>query len=118
MMTLTLFGISNCDTVKKARAWLETRDVPYAFHDFKKLGVPADRLEGWVQAVGWESLFNRRGTTFRGLMEAEKADLDRAKAMELMSAHPSLIKRPVVTANDGRVTVGFSEETFAGTWGQ
>ena len=115
-MALTLFGIPNCDTVKKARAWLDGQGFTHLFHDFKKRGVPADQLGEWVQAVGWEALLNRRGTTFRGLSEDDKAHIDHAKAVELMLAHPSLIKRPVVVADDGKVTVGFSEAAYADTF--
>lgn len=114
---VTLHGIPNCDTVKKARAWLEARGIAYDFHDFKKRGVDAAMLERWAAVVGWEALLNRRGTTFRGLDEVDKADIDRAKALGLMAAHPSLIKRPVVTDASGNVTVGFSDRSFADQWG-
>ncbi len=113
---ITLSGIPNCDTVKKARTWLDGRGVDYRFHDFKKEGVTAAELEKWADAAGWEVLLNKRGTTFRGLSDADKEDIDRAKAIRLMEAHPSLIKRPVVS--DGtRVTVGFSDASFADNWG-
>ncbi len=116
MGMITLYGIPNCDTVKKARTWLGARGIAYQFHDFKKLGVTAELLSAWADAVGWELLLNRRGTTFRGLDDADKADIDRAKALRLMEAHTSLIKRPVVADGSGKVTVGFSEGQFAGTW--
>lgn len=105
-MTLEFYGIPNCDTVKKARAWLEGRGTAYAFHDYKKEGADPARLAAWSDAAGWEALLNRRGTTFRALPEADKADIDRAKALRLMAAHPSLIKRPVVE-HPGGLLVGF-----------
>ena len=114
---LTLHGIPNCDTVKKARAWLDARGVGYRFHDFKKLGAPAEMIGRWADAVGWEALLNRRGTTFRGLSEADKTEIDCAKALRLMEAQPSLIKRPVVEDEAGKVTVGFSEAQFDSEWG-
>ena len=100
------YGIPNCDTVKKARVWLEQRGIEYAFHDYKKEGADPARLESWSDAAGWETLLNRRGTTFRGLPDADKADIDRTKAMRLMEASPSLIKRPVVE-HPGGLLVGF-----------
>ena len=114
---ITLYGIPNCDTVKKARAWLDGQGVDYRFHDFKKLGAPAALLERWAEAVSWEALLNRRGTTFRGLADADKTGLDKAKALSLMEAHPSLIKRPVIADDEGKVTVGFSEAQLAADWG-
>ena len=105
---IDLYGIPNCDTVKKARAWLDERGVAYRFHDFKKEPPSADQLSRWAQAVGWEVLLNRRGTTFRGLDEADKADLNEAKALRLIAASPSLIKRPVIE-RDGAITVGWSD---------
>ena len=110
---ITLYGIPNCDTVKKARAWLDGHGVDYRFHDFKKLGAPAELLQRWADAVGWETLLNRRGTTFRKLAEADKVDIDEVKALRLMEAQPSLIKRPVIAEDHGKVTVGFSEAQFA-----
>lgn len=110
-MTIHLYGIPNCDTVKKARAWLDARGIGYTFHDYKKEGADPARLESWSDAVGWEAVLNRRGTTFRALSEADKADIDRAKAIRLMQAHPSLIKRPVVEY-DGDVLVGFDPEAW------
>lgn len=114
---LTLHGIPNCDTVKKAWAWLDGRGVDYRFRDFKKEPLGADELARWAGAVGWEALLNRRGTTFRALSEADKAAIDRDRALRLMELHPSLIKRPVVTGADGRVTVGFAPEQFERDWG-
>jgi len=105
-MSLHLYGISNCDTVKKARAWLDERGSQYAFHDYKKEGADPAKLEHWSDAAGWEALLNRRGTTFRALSDDDKADIDRGKAIGLMQAHPSLIKRPVVE-HPGGVLVGF-----------
>ncbi|RYF46161.1 MAG: ArsC family reductase [Comamonadaceae bacterium] len=108
---ITLYGIPNCDTVKKARAWLADQGVDYRFHDFKKQGVPADRLAGWVAAVGWERLVNRQGTTWRKLDAASQAAVqDAASASALMQANASVIKRPVVEwagSADEQVSVGF-----------
>ena len=104
---ITLYGIPNCDTVKKARAWLSEHGVAYAFHDFKKQGVPAAELNNWLSAAGWEILLNRKGTTWRKLDEAARAAVvDAASAKDLMLAQSSVIKRPVVQWADG-VTVGF-----------
>jgi len=105
-VTVALYGIPNCDTVKKARAWLDQRGVAYEFHDYKKEGADAGKLAQWSDAAGWETLLNRRGTTFRALYDADKADIDRAKAIRLMQAHPSLIKRPVAE-HGGGLLVGF-----------
>jgi Spx/MgsR family transcriptional regulator len=106
-MEPTLYGIPNCDTVKKARAWLDAQGVPHRFHDFKKAGVPADHLAGWMRDVGWERLLNRQGTTWRKLDPALQAQAsDAAGAAALMLAQPSVIKRPVVEW-PGRTTVGF-----------
>ena len=104
---ITLYGISNCDTVKKARAWLIEHEQAYEFHDFKKSGVPPQQLTHWVHAVGWEKLVNRQGTTWRKLSTEEQAAAhDAPSAQALMLAHPSVIKRPVVNWGDG-ITVGF-----------
>ena len=103
---IRFYGIPNCDTVKKARAWLDLRGIGYTFHDYKKEGADPARLAAWSDAAGWEALLNRRGTTFRALSEADKADIDRARALRLMAAHPSLIKRPVVE-HAGGLLVGF-----------
>jgi len=100
------YGIPNCDTVKKARTWLETQGIGYTFHDYKKEGANPAKLEKWVAEKGWEVVLNRRGTTFRALSEADKADIDAAKAVRLMAAHPSTIKRPVVE-HPGGLLVGF-----------
>ena len=106
--TPTLHGIPNCDTVKRARAWMAEHGVACSFHDFAKAGVPADRLQAWVDACGWEALLNRKGTTWRKLDEARRAAVvDAASASAVMRAHPSCIKRPVVDWPDGRISVGF-----------
>ena len=110
----TLYGIPNCDTVKRARAWLAGQGADAAFHDFKKAGVPVDRIDGWIAAVGWERLLNRQGTTWRKLDDATKAAVvDAASARALMLAQPSVIKRPVVAWPDGAITVGFDAEDFS-----
>jgi Spx/MgsR family transcriptional regulator len=111
-MTITLHGIPNCDTVKKARAWLAERGVAYAFRDYKKVPPTGEELSVWVKDAGWEALLNKAGTTFRKLPDAERADLDEAKAIAIMVAHPSTIRRPVVTGA-GPLIVGFKPETWA-----
>ena len=111
-MLPTLYGIPNCDTVKKARVWLDQNGVAYAFHDYKKAGIDRATLEDWVAAHGWEIVLNRAGTTFRALPPGAKADLDAGKAVALMLAQPSMIKRPVLEV-DGRTTVGFRPEVYA-----
>lgn len=116
MSTTVLHGIPNCDTVKRARAWLTEQGRPYDFHDFKKAGVPDGEagLDGWIAAVGWERLVNRQGTTWRKLDEAVRAAVvDAASARALMLAQPSVIKRPVVRWADGTLTVGFDAAEFA-----
>ena len=112
-MSLQFYGIPNCDTVKKARAWLDARGIGYVFHDYKKEGADLLKLSAWSDEAGWETLLNRRGTTFRALPDADKAHIDRAKAIRLMQAHPSLIKRPVVE-HAGGVLVGFDAAEWAG----
>ena len=110
----TLYGIPNCDTVKRARDWLATHGVEYRFHDFKKQGVPADRLAAWVAAAGWERVLNRKNTTWRKLPQAQQAAVvDPASAQSLMREQASVIKRPVVEWGDGRITVGFDEADWA-----
>ena len=111
-MTPTMFGIPNCDTVKKARVWLDQHGVAYAFHDYKKAGIDRARLEQWVAAHGWETVLNRAGTTFRALPPEAKADLDSGKAIGLMLAQPSMIKRPVLDLGD-RTLVGFKPDLYA-----
>jgi arsenate reductase len=108
----TLYGIPNCDTVKKARAWLDAHGVAYAFHDYKKAGVDEGQLRGWVERLGWEKVLNRAGTTFRKLPDSDKADLDAARAVAVMMAHPSAIKRPILEAGD-TLLAGFSAERYA-----
>jgi arsenate reductase len=115
-----MYGIKNCDTIKKARAWLDTRGVAYAFHDYKTAGLDRERLEDWTREVGWEPLVNRAGTTFRKLADADKTNLDEAKALALMLANPSLVKRPVLAIRSGsktRLLVGFSPDTYAAALG-
>lgn len=115
-MTIHLSGIPNCDTVKKARKWMDAQGLDYTFHDYKKDGVQAEDLARWADRCGWEVLLNRRGTTFRKLDEADKADIDRDKALALMLEHPSMIKRPVLETDDGeRVLVGFTESEWENT---
>ena len=109
---LTMYGIPNCDTIKRARAWLEKHKVEYAFHDYKKAGVDKAMLEGWVKQAGWETLLNRAGTTFRKLPDADKNGLTEKKAIALMLAQPSMIKRPVLEKK-GRITVGFKPDEYA-----
>lgn len=108
---ITMYGIKNCDTVKKARAWFDGRGVPYAFHDYKTAGIDEPRLRGWARELGWDKLLNRAGTTFRALPEADKQDLDEDKAVALMLAQPSMIKRPVLDLGDRRL-LGFKPETY------
>lgn len=110
-MTLHLFGIKTCDTMKKARTFLDGRGIAYVFHDYKLEGVTADRLAEWVAKVGWERLLNRSGTTFRKLPEATRADLTEAKAIALMVAQPSMIKRPVLARGE-ELLVGFRSEEW------
>ncbi len=114
MSSTTLYGIPNCDTVKRARAWLTEQGVAHSFHDFKKQGVPEDALQRWLLEAGWETLLNRKGSTWRQLPPAEQAAVvDAASAAVLMRRAPSVIKRPVVAWADGRLTVGFD----AAAWG-
>jgi len=111
-MKTRLYGIPNCDTIKKARAWLESRRVEYEFHDYKKSGIERAQLESWIQAVGWEVLLNRAGTTFRKLPDAAKANLTEDKAVKLMLEQPAMIKRPVLERGK-TLLVGFSPEKYA-----
>lgn len=111
-MTITIYGIPNCDTMKKARAWLESHGVAYVFHDYRKQGLEPEQLDGWVKKLGWEVLLNKAGTTFRKLPDADKKNLDAGKAMVLMLAHPTMIKRPVLDLG-GRLLVGFKPEVYA-----
>jgi len=108
-----VYGIPNCSTVKNAREWLAAAGVEYQFHDFKKAGVPKDGLADWIQALGWESLLNRKGSTWRKLDASQQAAAhDAASASALMTSHPSVIKRPVVRWPDGAITVGFYAAQF------
>lgn len=115
-MALTLYGIPNCDTVKKARRWLDAQGVAHHFHDVRKDGLDAARLQGWIDAVGWEKLLNRAGTTFRKLPDAQKAGLDTASAKALMLDQPAMIRRPVVEAADG-ISIGFSADDWQARFG-
>lgn len=110
-MTVTIYGIKNCSTMKKARAWLEAEGVAYQFHDYKSAGIEPDRLKRWSNDVGWESLLNRGGMTFRKLPEADKQALNQSKAIALMVAQPSMVKRPVLDV-DGKLIVGFKPEIY------
>jgi arsenate reductase len=111
-VTTTIYGIPNCDTMKKARAWLAANGVAADFHDYKTAGIDPAKLDEWIDAVGWEKLLNRAGTTFRKLPEEAKADLDAAKASALMLAQPSMIKRPVLETPAG-LLVGFAPDAYA-----
>jgi arsenate reductase (glutaredoxin) len=111
-MAITLYGIKNCDTMKKARAWLDGHGVAYRFHDYKSEGIDRARLSDWSGKVSWETLLNRAGTTFRKLDEADKEKLTEAKAITLMLAQPSMIKRPVLDLG-GALLVGFKPEVYA-----
>ena len=106
-----MYGITTCDTIKKARVWLESHDVPYRFHDYRAEGIEADRLDGWVGKVGWEKLLNKGSTTFRELPETDKEALDEKKAKTLMLARPTMIKRPVLEVG-ADVLVGFKPEVY------
>ncbi len=116
-MTPTLYGIPNCDTVKKARVWLDQHGVAYAFHDYKKQGIDEQRLEAWVGELGWETVLNRSGTTFRALPDSAKAELNVAKAIRLMLAQPSMIKRPILDVGDRRIA-GFKPDIYAAAFGR
>ena len=112
-MTITLYGIKNCSTVAKARAWLDERALAYVFHDYKASGIDRARLTGWVEELGWDKVLNRAGTTFRKLQPSDTADLDAGKAIALMLAQPSMIKRPLLDLGDRRV-LGFKSEIYEG----
>jgi Spx/MgsR family transcriptional regulator len=111
-MAITIYGIKNCDTMKKARAWLDSHGVKYDFHDYKASGIDREHLEAWSGEVGWETLLNRSGTTFRKLPDKDKSGLTEKKAIALMLAQPSMIKRPVLDLGKRRL-VGFKPETYA-----
>lgn len=112
MKPVTIYGIPNCDTMKKARTWLDDQGIAYDFHDYKKSGIDRTTLEAWSKKVGWETLLNRAGTTFRKLPDTEKQGLDERKAIALMIAQPSLIKRPVLELARGKLLVGFKPEVY------
>src|SRR5262245_35225482 len=114
--SVTIYGIKNCDTMKKARAWLDQHGVAYGFHDYKTAGIDRERLEGWAKSVGWETLLNRAGTTFRKLPDKDKDGLTEKKAMALMLDQPSMIKRPVLD-HGGKLIVGFNAEVYAKAFG-
>lgn len=115
-MSLILYGIPNCDTVKKARTWLDNHGIAYTFHDYKKAGADAAKLAAWCDAAGWDKVLNRAGTTFKKLPDADKADLDQAKAVAVMAANPSCIKRPIVE-HPGGLLVGFKDAEWAAALG-
>jgi arsenate reductase (glutaredoxin) len=110
-MAITVYGIRNCDTMKKARAWLEQRQIAYSFHDYKTEGIAKAKLEAWVREAGWETLLNRAGQTFRKLADKDKENITEKKAIALMVAQPSMIKRPVVETS-GKLLVGFKPELY------
>ena len=112
---MLMYGIKNCDTIKKARAWLQAHGVAYDFHDYKLAGIDEARLRSWVRELGWERLLNRAGTTFRKLPDADKTGLDEDKAVALMLAQPSMIRRPVVDLGDRRM-IGFNEGDYEKTF--
>jgi arsenate reductase len=116
-MPITIYGIMNCDTMKKARAWLDKHKVDYAFHDYKTKGIDKGRLEGWVKKASWETLLNRAGTTFKKLPDNDKEGVTEKKAIALMLAQPSMIKRPVLELGGGKLLVGFKPEEYAAAFG-
>ena len=116
-MAITLYGIPNCDTVKKALTWLDKQGIAYAFHDYKKAGVTATKLKAWCKVFGWEIVLNRAGTTFRKLPDAVKSDLDQAKAIALMTEQPSMIKRPIVE-HAGGLLIGFKQPEWEAAFGK
>jgi Spx/MgsR family transcriptional regulator len=111
-LPVTIYGISNCDTMKKARTWLDGHGVDYVFHDYRASGLEADRLDAWVEKLGWQVLLNKASTSFRGLPDAKKQDLTEKKAKALMLANPTMIKRPVLDLGD-RLLVGFKPDAYA-----
>jgi Spx/MgsR family transcriptional regulator len=113
-MGVTIYGIKNCDTMKKARAWLDKHGVEYAFHDYKTAGIERDRLERWAKKAGWETLLNRAGLTFKKLPDKDKQGLTEKKAIALMLDQPSMIKRPVLDLGAGKLVVGFKPELYDG----
>ncbi|ANL32439.1 MULTISPECIES: ArsC family reductase [Rhizobium] len=115
-MAVTIYGIKNCDTMKKARSWLEEHEVAYQFHDYKALGIDRAHLEAWIDQAGLDTVLNRAGTTFRKLPDAERENLTRERAITLMLEQPSMIKRPVLETKD-KLLIGFKPEIYAGTFG-
>jgi len=115
-MPIIVYGIRNCDTIKKARGWLDREGIAYDFHDYKTMGIDAERLKAWCKEFGWETILNRSGTTFRKLPETKRENLDLDKAIELMLAQPSMIKRPIIDTG-GRRIVGFSSQVYAEAFG-
>ena len=111
-MPITIYGIKNCDTMKKARAFLDKHKVDYAFHDYKTAGIDKERLEGWAKKAGWETLLNKAGTTFKKLPDKDKDGLSEKKAIALMLAQPSMIKRPVLELPRGKLIVGFKPDDY------
>ena len=116
-MSVTIYGIKNCDTMKKARAWLDKHGVAYTFHDYKTAGIERAQLEQWSKKVGWETLLNRAGTTFKKLPDKDKGGITQAKALALMLKQPSMIKRPVLEAGGKKLLVGFEPEQYAAILG-
>ena len=112
-MPITIYGIKNCDTMKKARAWLDKAGVDYTFHDYKAAGIERERLERWAKKVGWETLLNRAGTTFKKLPDKDKESVTEKRAIALMLAQPSMIKRPLLELGGGKLLVGFKPEIYA-----
>jgi arsenate reductase len=112
-MSITIYGIKNCDTMKRARAFLDKQKVDYAFHDYKTAGIERDKLEQWAKKAGWETLLNRAGTTFKKLPDKDKVGLTETKAIALMLAQPSMIKRPVLELPRGKLLVGFRPDDYA-----
>jgi len=111
-MPITIYGIKNCDTMKKARAWLDKQGVDYVFHDYKSAGIERGQLEKWAKKAGWETLLNKAGTTFKKLPDKDKEGLTEKKALTLMLAQPSMIKRPVLELPGGKLLVGFKPEAY------
>jgi Spx/MgsR family transcriptional regulator len=116
-MPITIYGIKNCDTMKKARAWLDKHGVDYAFHDYKTAGIERERLERWAKKADWETLLNRAGTTFKKLPDKDKDSVTEKKAIMLMLAQPSMIKRPVLELGGSKLLVGFKPEQYAAALG-
>ena len=112
-MPIIIYGIKNCDTMKKARAWLDKQGVDYAFHDYKSAGIEREKLERWAKKAGWETLLNRAGTTFKKLPDKDKEGVTEVKAIKLMLAQPSMIRRPVLELGHGKLLVGFKPDAYS-----